>query len=236
MQDPVLLPTDGQFIRGVMNKVLVLSPHPDDESLGCGGTLRKHVVEGDEVQIIFLTSGEQGGDGRPPEEVGKIREQEAKEAAAILGVSKIEFWRERNGEFHVNQRVIKRLRTKLIEWEPDIIYVTHDREIHSEHRAAARLVKRILSNGLSGEGRPDVFMFEIWTPLQTMNHIVDISPYIEVKRKAIQAHKSQCQIVDYDDALLALNRYRGEMHIWPGVDYAEVFVKLPKPKKTLQRS
>ena len=45
----------------LMNRILVISPHPDDESIGCGGTLRKHITEGDSVWVIFLTSGESSG-------------------------------------------------------------------------------------------------------------------------------------------------------------------------------
>ena len=69
-------------------------------------------------------------------------------------------------------------------------------------------------------------MFEVWTPLQAMDRIVDISEFIEIKRKAIQAHQSQCEAMDFDEALLALNRYRGEMHSWPGGDYAEIFAAM----------
>ena len=214
-----------------MKKILVLSPHPDDESLGCGGTLRKHIVEGDEAHVIFITSGERGGHGRSREETTQIREKEANEAASILGLSKIEFWREPNGGFRVSERIVKRLQKKLIEWRPDVIYVTHEREMHPEHRAAARLVERALSNGLALAPPPNVWMFEVWTPLQRIDHIVDISPYVDVKRKAIQAHQSQCDVMDFDDALLALNRYRGEMHSWPGGDYAEIFSRMILRKK-----
>jgi LmbE family N-acetylglucosaminyl deacetylase len=69
-------------------------------------------------------------------------------------------------------------------------------------------------------------MFEVWTPLQEMDQIVDITPYVKIKREAIRAYKSQCDVMRFDEAALALNRYRGEMHSWPGGDYAEIFRRL----------
>src|SRR5205809_462814 len=111
-----------------MSNVLVISPHPDDESIGCGGTLRRHVVQG------------------------------------------------------------------------DIVYVTHDREVHPEHRAAARLVRRAVSSLSARLAKPKVFMFEVWTPLHRMDEIVDITPYIETKKAAIRAHQSQCEVMSFDDA------------------------------------
>jgi LmbE family N-acetylglucosaminyl deacetylase len=65
--------------------------------------------------------------------------------------------------------------------------------------------------------------FEVWTPLQDMDHIVDVSRYMKVKMAAIRAYRSQCAVMRFDEALAGLNRYRGEMHSWPGGEYAEVF-------------
>lgn len=209
-----------------MSRILVLSPHPDDESLGCGGTLRKHIVEGDSVLVIFLTSGERGGHGMPPDETKCVREGEAREAAGILGHESFEFWHVPNGKLKVTPEIVKHLRLKLNEWKPDYIYVTHESEMHPEHRAAARIVRSALANGLSSNIKPVVLMYEVWTPLQKMDQIEDISPYIEIKRRAIQAHKSQCSVMKFDEAIIALNRYRGEMHSWPGGDYAEIFVRM----------
>ena len=104
-----------------MNRVLVISPHPDDESIGCGGTLRKHALDGDSVHVIFLTSGERGGHGRSLEETARIREQEAKTAASVLGVKHFEFWREPDSGLQATQRVVGRLRVRLREWKPDIV-------------------------------------------------------------------------------------------------------------------
>lgn len=206
-----------------MNRILVLSPHPDDECLGCGGTLRKHVVEGDLVCVIFLTSGEHGGHGTSLEKTKHIRETEAKEAARIIGYNDFEFWREPNGKLHVSQRLVLRLQSKLRELNPDLVYVTHDHEMHPEHCSTARLVRRAIASSLPLKVKPIVYMYEVWTPLQHVDHIVDISPYIDMKRDAICAHKSQCAVMNFEEAFLGLNRYRGEMHSWPGGKYAEIF-------------
>jgi len=209
-----------------LSRVLVLSPHPDDESIGCGGTLRAHVLDGDQVNVIFLTSGEAGGHGKPPDETATVREAEAQEASRILGLQQIEFWREPDGKLRATEQLVDRLRAKLKRIKPDIIYVTHEREMLGDHSAAARVLKRALSGSKRRNGKPEVLMFEVWTPLQEMDQIVDITPHVEVKRAAIRAYKSQCDVMRFDDAALALNRYRGEMHSWPGGDYAEIFTRL----------
>jgi LmbE family N-acetylglucosaminyl deacetylase len=201
----------------------VISPHPDDESIGCGGTLRAHVLAGDRVEIIFLTSGEAGGHGKPPDETARIREQEARTAARILGVETIEFWKQPDSKLRVTSSLIERLREKLRQLRPHLIYVTHEREMLGDHAAAARLVKQALSDFTNGNGRPEVLMFEVWTPLQQMDQIVDITRYVKTKLRAIRAYQSQCDVMSFDEAALALNRYRGEMHSWPGGDYAEIF-------------
>ena len=69
-----------------MNRILVLAPHPDDESIGCGGTLCRHVQQGDEVHVVFLTSGEKGGHGRSEAATIQVREAEAHpRGARVLG-------------------------------------------------------------------------------------------------------------------------------------------------------
>ncbi len=206
-----------------MKRVLVLSPHPDDESIGCGGTLRRHIVEGDVVHAIFLTSGEKGGHGCAPEKIRHIREQEARVACGILGIAQIEFYHAPDGALQATKSLVDRLRGKLQSWQPDLVYLPHQREMHTDHQATVRLTKRALV-GLPKPGR--VLLYEIWTPLQAIDEIVDISDYVETKRAAILAYESQCAVMSFDAAILGLNRYRGEMHSWPGGDYAEIFEEM----------
>ena len=209
-----------------MKNILIISPHPDDEAIGCGGTICSHIAEGDNVEVIFLTSGEKGGHGRTEEEAILVREQEIKDAAAILKLNYTECWREPDGNFKATADNISRLVEKIIAANTQIIYVTHEQEEHPDHVAAALLVKQAIDQLPANILAPTVWMYEVWTPIQRMDHIVDISAYVETKRKAILAYKSQCEVLAFDEAILGLNRYRGEMHSWPGGDYAEVFKKL----------
>lgn len=204
-----------------MAQILVISPHPDDESIGCGGTIRNHVLRGDTVHVIVLTSGEAGGHGRPPGETKRLREQEARDAAAILKLASIEFWRQPDGKLRVTPVLRERLRALIRTMRPSLLYVTHDREMHPDHRAAMRLVSQVQQE-LVGN-RPLVLMYEVWTPLQDIDHVEDISDVMSDKIAAVRAYRTQCEAMRFDDAVIGLNRYRGEMHSWPGGPYAEIF-------------
>ena len=92
-----------------MSRVLVLSPHPDDESIGCGGTICKHVAAGDEVRIVFLTSGEKGGHGTSAVETRRIRESEAASAARVPAFPGFLFWPSSLGSLLATQPAVKRI-------------------------------------------------------------------------------------------------------------------------------
>lgn len=209
-----------------MNRVLVISPHPDDEAIGCGGTICSLVHLDVAVKVLFITSGEKGGHGRAEDETCRTREEEARASAQILGVNAIEFYREPDGALRAHSRLVSRLHDDVVSWRPDRIYLPHDHEMHPDHRAVNRALRKALRSESASRLRADVLMYEIWTPIQFMDEIVDISPFIEQKRNAIRSHRSQCEIMAFDEAILGLNRYRGEMHSWPGGDFAEIFRRL----------
>jgi LmbE family N-acetylglucosaminyl deacetylase len=205
----------------------VVSPHPDDESIGCGGALRRHVVEGDEVQVVFLTSGEQGGHGTPPEETARVREREASDAARILGVASIEFWREPDGALCERPELAARLAQALEERRTDVVYVPHADDGHDDHRAASRVVAQAAAAARQRLGSAiEVLGFEVWTPVPRIDHIVDITAHIDAKTAAIRAYASQCAVLAFDEAARGLARWRGEMHCWPQGEYAEAFVRI----------
>jgi LmbE family N-acetylglucosaminyl deacetylase len=201
-----------------LSRVLVVGAHPDDEAIGCGGTLRRHSIEGDELSAVFLTSGEAGGHGI--KNAGDVREREARAAAAILGIEQIEFWHEPDGRLRARRDLVARLERLIAGVRPSLIYVPHEHDDHPDHRCAARIVHR--ATGADAH-QPEIRQFEIWSPLTRIDHVSDISSVLEDKLLAIRAYQSQCKAMRFDDAFAGLARYRGEMHSWPGGSYAEVF-------------
>lgn len=203
-----------------MRRVLVIAPHPDDESIGCGGAICWHVENKARVRVIFLTSGERGVPDASPSEAGAVREAEARAASELLGVERTEFFRAPDSKLRVTRALRDRLAGYLDGWAPDRIYVTHRHERHADHRAAARLVVAAIAQA---RVRPEVRTFEVWTPLQEFVDVLDVSDFIERKVAAVRQHRSQTALIAFDEAVLGLARYRGEMYSWHGGAYAEVF-------------
>jgi LmbE family N-acetylglucosaminyl deacetylase len=207
-----------------MTSVLVIAPHPDDETLGCGGALRLHALAGDDVRIVYVTSGEQGGHGLSPAETAVVREAEAGRAAAVMGVHDLVFLRRRDGGLRSGRHLVEAVGQEVATASPDIVYAPHAGDAHPDHRAVARATTRALAES----PEVDLLGYEIWTPVANIGFIVDISSVIDVKVAAVRAYVSQCRVMRFDDAFLGLARYRGEMHSWPGGPYAEVFTRVQR--------
>lgn len=219
--------SEDEYLPGYrLNSVAVFAPHPDDEAIGCGGTIRRHVEHGDAVHTIFLTSGENGGHGKLPEETRATRECEAERAAKMLGTHAPDFLRLPDGEVRPHSRTADHLANWLVERSVQAVYVTHGSEGHSDHRAAFALARKAAAIVETRTGSaPAIWCYEVWTPMQEFDFVVDISEQLPVKLAAVRAHASQCKVMRFDQACRGLARYRGEMHCWPGGDYAEVFAE-----------
>ena len=188
--------------------VLVVAPHPDDESIGCGGTICLHASRGDRVTAVFLTSGERGLSDVPEVEAARVREREAEEAARILGIASVRFLR--RPDQHLREDIVKAaaaLKAILQREKPKVIYLPHERDWHPDHRASVMIVDRALQS--SGIAKPMLLCYEVQTPLTEYDRASDISRVIERKLRAIRAHKSQVSKLRYDVAARALNEYRG---------------------------
>ena len=209
--------------------VLVIAPHPDDESIGCGGALRLHVLRKDRVLAVFLTSGELGLKHLRPEEAWRIREREARKAAKILGLAELAFLRRPDWTLGDDVNGAARLLRPILEAaSPDLIYLPHPADCHPDHQAALPIVGAALRR--RSRRAPILRGYEVWTPLAEHDHLENISSVMRVKLRALRAHQSQLKgKFDYERAVTGLNQFRGALS--GRLAYAEVFQTLALPSR-----
>lgn len=204
-------------------KVLVFAPHPDDETLGCGGTLALLRQNGCAVKVVFVTDG--AGAGGLPDGAAAIRRREAVAALSVLGVDDMVFLDEPDGSFRNSTRFEKKVFELFQEFQPNWIFLPSLLDYHRDHVAIGQAV---LGCWQRWDGISRAFFYEIWSPLPA-TWIVDISSMADLKRKAISCYELPLAHCDYRTAIMGLASYRG-LYL-PGQGrpkYAEAFVEAGK--------
>jgi len=205
------------------NPVLVLAPHPDDEVIGPGGTIRRHVLAHAPITVVILTDGKWGGfngDGKLVER----RQAESRRAAEILGTPPPIFFGIPDGQFDENAGILSRLCQLFCEKNPTYVYLPAPTDGHPDHWSTNRVLHALLPM-LPREMAQRLIIrgYEIWTPTFA-NRCVDITTTADVKRQAIDAFPTQTTVDDYATAALGLNQYRALQHLH-GRGYAEAFLQ-----------
>lgn len=215
-------------------KIVVLAPHMDDEVIGCGGTVARHVEAGADVTVIYLTDGRRGAANvnrlkgaelRSAElELMARRKEEARRALAILGVRKLSFLDCEDTKLDSDATLALSLRAALLELRPDIVYLPFFLEHHPDHRAVSpALIAAVQGTDLSFQCHG----FEVWTPLFP-NCAVWIDSTMDRKREAMAQYVSQLE--DSNDlmhAMIGLASYRSVVRSRAQGRYAEAFCVLP---------
>jgi LmbE family N-acetylglucosaminyl deacetylase len=212
-------------------QIIVLAPHMDDEVLGCGGTIARHVRAGADVTVIYLTDGRHGSAANavlPPPERGprqrqliEVRKCEARRAAQILGVNEVIFLDAEDQRLQGDTLAAGKLRAILERQPPDLVYLPFFLERHVDHRAANDvLLAAAAGSALEFECRG----YEVWTPLFP-NCIVQIDDTIDIKTAALACYESQLMDMDYLHFGVGLSAYRAS-GIGPAARYAEAFHRL----------
>jgi N-acetylglucosamine malate deacetylase 1 len=213
-------------------KAAVLSPHPDDESIGCGGTIGLIKEAGGTVDVFYMTRGEQGRPSRlsqeSPEAFMQRRMNEAKEACKILGVDNVDFFEGRDGELKRQGSLAKNIAQKLDQGQYDIVFCPWPYDSHSDHEATYTLFRSAML--LCVYPVKHVWLYEVWSPLHA-NRIVNIDSKIEQKCNALQAYISQVGNNDLPSKVRALAHYRS-IHL-PEASHAEAFMALDGPDLAL---
>lgn len=203
--------------------VTICAPHPDDDILGCGGTLIKHVQSGHAVSSIYFTDGSLGDpDSLDRTDLIEMREKESKRAAAHIGISRCEFLRERDQQLKSSDKLMKKIRDLFRDIDPDLVYLPFFLDNHPDHIATNGLFYRVVRNS---DFKFKCCFYETWTPLFP-NLLVDISNEMALKITAIEEFKTQLKHFDYVRTSKGLNSYRA-MLFGKNCAYAEAFYAMP---------
>lgn len=216
---------EGNVVPGPLDlaaarRVLVIAPHPDDETLGCGGTLARLAPERD-IHVLLVTNGD-GGGGLPPE-TSSVRKLEMAAAVRTLGIANdvIEF-DEPDGRFEDTSAFRDQLAQLVKRIDPNWVFLPWLGDTHTDHARISAAASAVLKHSRV----ESLLYYETWTPVPA-THIVDITSTVDTKRRALQCHETALKYGNYMDAVMGLNAYRA-LYLPPGERrWAEAFAVTP---------
>jgi LmbE family N-acetylglucosaminyl deacetylase len=213
------------------NRILVLSPHPDDEAIGCGGLLLAH-KECAEIRIVNVYNGD--GGGQLPEgpwrndhdyraRLTVARAAELDKAANAFRVDNVIRFGVSDCDGEVGAGEIAKLRMTLDEFVPDLVVLPWMLDRHPHHLKVNELFL-----AAAHDRRFMVLGYEIWGPLFP-NAFLDITDHLSRKLEIISIYETQTATVDYQNYAKSLAHTRG-FHLGVGekrAGAAECFLALP---------
>ncbi len=200
---------------------VVFAPHPDDETLGCGGTVLRKREHGADITIIFMTDGARSHSKYlSARQLRELRKREAQNAAAVLGITdeNLIFLDYPNSDLRGHHAdAVKKIKEIASGLNPAQVFIPHRLELHDDHRATSEFVYEALT-----DMRYDAKIFEypVWcwsqwpwikrgrniykqnirdlirrrfglSLMNTFTDAVDVNSYLELKRKALNQHETQ---------------------------------------------
>lgn len=221
-------------------KILSIAAHPDDIEILCAGTLIRYAGTGHEVTMAVFTSGNMGDLVIPPDKLERIREQETRNAAAIIGAKVI--WGGVMDEHVFPNQEQRRLMIDILrEADPDVIITHAPNDYHPDHRYVSQLVfDSYFQKGLPhipGQsveacrfGQAQLYYMDNLGGVGFLpTEYVDISEAFEEKKAMLSCHKSQFDAMrelantDLLEMIEVQARFRG---LAAGCKYAEGFTRL----------
>lgn len=219
-------------ICSMTKKVLIVAAHSDDEALGCGGTIARHVAEGDIVQVVFMTDGVSSRNELKKDDKS-VRETAMEKAGKILGITKIDLL-----SFPDNKLdsvplldITQKLEDIILSFLPEVIYTHHHGDLNIDHRCTNQAVMTAC------RPQPDtsvkaILAFEVmssteWTGATQASFqptiFNDITSFWDRKRKALEAYNLEMRAAPHSRSLEhldILSRHRGYSS---GLERAEAF-------------
>ncbi len=221
--------------------ILVFGAHPDDVELGCAGTIIKEVKKGKKVGVIDLTRGELGTRGNV-----NIRDNETKDASAIMGLSVRENMNFKDGFFKDDESHKIAIIKKIRKYRPRIVITNALSDRHPDHPRSSQItIDACFLSGLSkidtGQElyRPQAIYHYIQFNDLSPDFVVDITDYMDLKIKAVKCYASQFYnleskeretIISSKDFLESVSYRAQDLGRQSRCKYAEGFISHQLPK------
>jgi LmbE family N-acetylglucosaminyl deacetylase len=230
------------------NKILVVVAHPDDEVLGCGGTIAKYANEGNIIYCLFLGKGKasrfSNKNSLKIKKEQTVLTKEAKKAAEILGITQVFF------ENFPDQRydtvpiltIIKAIRRIKEKIKPNIIFTHHFGDLNRDHRITFQATLTVC-RPLKKETVKKIYSFEVpssteWGGPERKNYFVpnvfvDVSDTFNRKINALKSYKSEIRKFPHPRSLKGVKILAQKRGMEVGLNYAEAFELIRSTKKRL---
>ncbi|MEE4115165.1 MAG: PIG-L deacetylase family protein [Marinilabiliaceae bacterium] len=225
-------------------KVLIIAAHPDDEVLGCGGTVAKLVKDGYEAASLVLgegkTSRSEGDNIDYSEEISALNDELVK-ANKILGISKTFTHNFPDNCFDSVPLldVIKVIEKVKTDFQPDIVFTHFEEDTNIDHRIVYNAVLAA-TRPMVNETVREIYSFEVlssteWRfPLKfSPDMFFDISETIEIKTQAMAAYQSELRAYPHPRSLEFIEMNAKNWGVKTGLNYAEAFKTVRCIKKTI---
>ncbi|MDP8238530.1 MAG: methyltransferase domain-containing protein [Candidatus Hatepunaea meridiana] len=205
------------------DNILIVSPHPDDEAIGCGGTMIKLLARGNQVTVLQMTDGSSTAalENVDDEIRRNVRMKEAAKVVEFIGISELILWREPDGQLCPRPDNIIKMKELLERTAPRIIFVPFVNDPHPDHIAANRIMRYALEDSGLDLNEVRIMCYEVWSVLPS-NCICDISSEFERKTTALMKYKIAMRVVDYVHYCEQNNAYRHRSTLGKN-GYAEAF-------------
>ncbi len=210
-------------------KILIIAPHSDDEVLGCGGTIAKHTIKGDEVALCIVTK------GYTPdwsEEFMQKRQEQIKMSCEILGISKIYLMNYPTAKLDTipQKELNQALKEVISDFKPDMMFIPHKGDLNKDHRlifeaalVAARPIEHKIKKILVYETLSETEWgqaIELFIP----NVYVDITDTFAKKKEAMQAYENEIKPAPHPRSMEVIEALAVKRGSEAGMMKAEAFM------------
>jgi LmbE family N-acetylglucosaminyl deacetylase len=215
-------------------RILAIAPHPDDETLGCGGTLLKHKADGDTTAWLIVTKGHE------PQWSAQTLEQKEHEIEKVQSAYGFEqVFRGGLPTIKLDSLPLEQLMLPIHQaissFQPDVVYLNHTNDVHSDHRAVFSAVTSVLKPFNSNRhGVKRILSYEVLGSTDAMapnqagsfapNIFIEVTEFLERKLEIMSLYETEIHEFPLPralDSIKALARYRGSTI---GCPYAEAFM------------